>query len=83
MFDMAISAGLAGGAVTALCSAGHALTRLFPPPCTGEDFILSQRSGVEEELFKGDILGVDADVRREGGREGNADLAHWAGWEGD
>lgn len=29
----------------------------------GEDFILSQRSGVEEELFKGDVLGLDADVR--------------------
>ncbi|KAL4442508.1 hypothetical protein ABPG77_005092 [Micractinium sp. CCAP 211/92] len=28
----------------------------------GEDFILSQRSGVEEELFKGQVLGVDADV---------------------
>lgn len=28
----------------------------------GEDFILSQRSGVSEELFKGSLLGVDADV---------------------
>ena len=28
----------------------------------GQDFILSQRSGVEEELFKGVVLGVDADV---------------------
>jgi hypothetical protein len=28
----------------------------------GEDFILSQRSGVSEELFKGVRLGVDADV---------------------
>ena len=26
------------------------------------DFIYSQRSGVEEELFKGNVLGVDADV---------------------
>ncbi|KAL4447796.1 hypothetical protein ABPG75_005015 [Micractinium tetrahymenae] len=30
----------------------------------GEDFILSQRNGVEEELFKGQVLGVDADVAR-------------------
>lgn len=28
----------------------------------GEDFILSQRSGVEELLFKGERLGVDADM---------------------
>jgi hypothetical protein len=28
----------------------------------GQDFIYSQRSGVEEELFKGNVLGVDADV---------------------
>jgi hypothetical protein len=28
----------------------------------GQDFIYSQRSGVEEELFKGSVLGVDADV---------------------
>ena len=28
----------------------------------GEDFILSQRSGVEEALFKGKGLGVDADI---------------------
>lgn len=28
----------------------------------GEDFIYSQRSGVEEDLFKGSVLGVDADV---------------------
>lgn len=28
----------------------------------GQDYIYSQRSGVEEELFKGDVLGVDADV---------------------
>lgn len=28
----------------------------------GEDYILSQRSGVAEDLFKGDVLGVDADV---------------------
>ena len=28
----------------------------------GQDFIYSQRSGVAETLFKGDLLGVDADV---------------------
>ena len=28
----------------------------------GQDFIYSQRSGVSESLFKGDLLGVDADV---------------------
>ena len=28
----------------------------------GQDFIYSQKSGVEETLFKGNILGVDADV---------------------
>lgn len=28
----------------------------------GQDYIYSQRSGVREELFKGNILGVDADV---------------------
>jgi hypothetical protein len=28
----------------------------------GEDFILSQRSGVEEALFKGKGLGVEADI---------------------
>lgn len=28
----------------------------------GEDFIYSQQSGVSEELFKGSVLGVDADV---------------------
>lgn len=28
----------------------------------GQDYILSQASGVREELFKGSILGVDADV---------------------
>ena len=28
----------------------------------GQDFIYSQRSGVSEGLFKGDLLGVDADV---------------------
>ena len=28
----------------------------------GEDFILSQRSGVDEDLFKGSVLGIDADV---------------------
>ena len=28
----------------------------------GQDFIYSQRSGVSEELFKGRLLGVDADV---------------------
>lgn len=48
-----------------------ALTHMFPV-CAGEDFILSQRSGVEEELFKGDILGVDADVR--GGHDMEAGL---------
>jgi len=30
----------------------------------GEDFIYSQQSGVSEELFKGSVLGVDADVAR-------------------
>lgn len=30
----------------------------------GEDFIYSQRSGVSEELFKGSVLGVNADVAR-------------------
>jgi hypothetical protein len=30
----------------------------------GEDFIYSQKSGVEVELFKGSVLGVDADVAR-------------------
>lgn len=40
----------------------------------GEDFILSQRSGVEEELFKGDVLGVDADVRIGGPRLGCIDV---------
>ena len=28
----------------------------------GQDFIYSQRSGVSETLYKGDVLGVDADV---------------------
>lgn len=35
----------------------------------GEDYILSQRSGVEEELFKGAVLGVDADVAGVGFRQ--------------
>jgi hypothetical protein len=34
----------------------------------GEDFIYSQRSGVSEELFKGSVLGVDADVASTGFR---------------
>ncbi|KAI3427347.1 hypothetical protein D9Q98_010264 [Chlorella vulgaris] len=38
----------------------------------GEDFILSQRSGVSEELFKGGRLGVDADVA--GGSGGGGGL---------
>ena len=28
----------------------------------GQDFIYSQKSGVEHHLFKGEILGMDADV---------------------
>ena len=65
-----------------------ALTRMFPI-CAGEDFILSQRSGVEEELFKGDILGVDADVRnghdmeagwKQAGPAGQGRNGHWLRW---
>ena len=38
-----------------------------PPPATqgtlgGQDFIYSQKSGVEDSLFKGKVLGVDADA---------------------
>ncbi|CEF97602.1 P-loop containing nucleoside triphosphate hydrolase [Ostreococcus tauri] len=36
----------------------------------GQDFIYSQRSGVEETLFKGVVLGVDADVASGEHREG-------------
>lgn len=59
------------------------------PICAGEDFILSQRSGVEEELFKGDILGVDADVRnghdmeagwKQAGPAGQGRNGHWLRW---
>lgn len=35
----------------------------------GEDYIYSQRSGVKEELFKGQLLGVDADVAQGGFRQ--------------
>ena len=35
----------------------------------GQDFIYSQRSGVEDELFKGKGLGIDADIAQAGFRQ--------------
>jgi|AntAceMinimDraft_5_1070358.scaffolds.fasta_scaffold120314_1 hypothetical protein len=40
----------------------HASTHRGEDALGGQDFIYSQRSGVEETLFKGSVLGVDADV---------------------
>jgi SpoVK/Ycf46/Vps4 family AAA+-type ATPase len=40
-----------------------------------DDFLLSQASGVTEELFKGDVLGVDADVADVGYRTRGSSLA--------
>jgi len=47
----------------------------------GEDFILSQKSGVEEELFKGKLLGVDADISQMSFRvsDGRRSLDHIKG----
>jgi rhodanese-related sulfurtransferase len=47
----------------------------------GQDFIYSQRSGVSESLFKGDLLGVDADVATGDlrSRRESRDLAHITG----
>ncbi|PRW61229.1 ribulose bisphosphate carboxylase oxygenase activase [Chlorella sorokiniana] len=62
----AAAAGREGGAAAAHAEAAAAASgrdaRRETAVLGGEDFILSQRSGVEEELFKGDLLGVDADV---------------------
>lgn len=44
----------------------------------GEDFILSQKSGVSEELFKGDKLGIDADIAGGAGFEEQASGPCWA-----
>lgn len=58
--DAAASAAAAHAAAAA-ASAGRDVRR-EAAVLGGEDFILSQRSGVSEDLFKGEVLGADADV---------------------
>lgn len=51
-----------GGALRQGTADGQAVVRKEVAVLGGEDFIYSQQSGVSEELFKGSVLGVDADV---------------------